>query len=134
MIRGVGMDLCDIERMEKAIERPRFLERVYTERERARILAANGTRRGEIAAGLFAAKEAVAKALGTGFNGFGPEDIEITPDALGRPVCTLHKRAADLAQGGRVHVSITHERGMAGATAVLEEEGCNGEWKMENGE
>ena len=119
------MDLCDIERMEKAIERPRFLERVYTERERARILAANGARRGEIAAGLFAAKEAVAKALGTGFNGFGPQDIEITPDALGRPVCTLHKRAADLAQGGRVHVSITHERGMAGATAVLEGEGWN---------
>ena len=125
MIRGVGMDLCDIERMEKAIERPRFLERVYTERERARILAANGTRRGEIAAGLFAAKEAVAKALGTGFSGFGPWDIEIAPDAAGRPLCRLSGGALQRAEtlcgkAPRVWVSITHENGMAAAMAILE--------------
>ena len=125
MILGIGLDLCEVERMKRAVERPRFVDRVYTAAEAARIRAAGEARAAEIAAGLFAAKEAVAKALGTGFNGFGPEDIEITPDALGRPTCTLYKKAAGLAEGGRVHVSITHERGMAGATAVLEGEGWN---------
>ena len=122
MIVGVGLDLCGIDRISKAIERERFLERVYTERERARILGASEVRRGEIAAGLFAAKEAVAKALGTGFDGFGPKDIEVVPDELGRPVCTLYKKAAGLAGSRRVHVSINHEGGMAEAVAILEAE------------
>ena len=122
MIRGIGLDLCDIGRMAKAIEKERFLERVYTERERERIRIASDVRRGEIAAGLFAAKEAVAKALGMGFDGFGPADIEIVPDESGRPVCTLYHRAAELLGTGRIWVSITHESGMAAATAVREEE------------
>lgn len=122
MIRGMGIDLCEIARMAACIERPRFLERVYTGAERARIAAAPDKRRGEIAAGLFAAKEAVAKALGTGFDGFGPADIEILPDEKGRPICALYNRAAALAEGCRVHVSITHEAGMAAALAVTEGE------------
>ena len=93
--------------------------------EGARIRAASGHRAGEIAAGLFAAKEAAAKALGTGFDGFGFIDIEVMPDASGRPVCALHRgahdRAARLAGSAyRVHVSITHESGMAAAVAILE--------------
>ena len=125
MIFGIGIDLCEIERMRRAIEKERFLCRVFTEREQTRILEASGVRRGEIAAGLFAAKEAVAKALGTGIAGFGFADIEIVPDDLGRPVCALHggaaARAEQLCGGGwRVFVSITHERDMAAATAVLE--------------
>lgn len=117
---GMGLDLCDIARIERAIEKARFLERVYTPRERERILQASGVRRGEIAAGLFAAKEAVAKALGRGFDGFGPIDIEITPDAQGRPLCTLHRGAAEAAGGGSVLVTITHEAGMAAAAAILQ--------------
>jgi holo-[acyl-carrier protein] synthase len=79
-------------------------------------------RRGEIAAGIFAAKEAVAKALGTGFDGFGPGDIEILPDAKGRPVCRLMGGALAATGGGRMHVSVTHEGGMAAATAIWEGE------------
>ena len=125
MILGIGLDLCEISRISRAIERPRFLERFYTEAERARILAASEARRAEIAAGLFAAKEAVAKALGTGFDGFGPSDIETTPDAAGRPVCRLYngaeERASQLSSGKySLFVSITHEKGMAAAVAVLE--------------
>lgn len=126
MILGIGMDLCQIERIEKAIERPRFLERVFTPAERARIEAATGARRGEIAAGVFAAKEAAAKALGTGFSGFFADAIEILPDAAGRPVCTLTggaKQRAEALAGGAAYtlwVSITHEAGMAAATAVFE--------------
>ena len=125
MLLGLGIDLCAIARMEAAIERPRFLSRVFTPGERARICAASGPRRAEIAAGLFAAKEAAAKALGTGFAGFGPWDVEITCDEAGKPVCALMNAAADRARalsGGawRMHVSITHENGTAAAVAVLE--------------
>lgn len=125
MISGIGLDLCAVERMLRAIEGPRFLERVYTPAEAERIRAASGPRRGEIAAGLFAAKEAVAKALGTGFAGLGPWDIEIAPDAAGRPLCALSggalKRAEALCQGEpRVWLSITHENGMAAAMAIIE--------------
>lgn len=121
MVRGLGIDLCAIGRIEKAIQKPRFLERVYTPAERSRILAASEARRGEIAAGLFAAKEAVSKALGTGFVGFGPGDIEIIPDGAGKPQCVLHGKALERAGNARPWVSVTHEDGVAAAVAVLEE-------------
>ena len=125
MILGIGLDLCGVERIEDAIARQHFLERVYTPAEQARLKDARGVRRGEIAAGLFAAKEAVAKALGTGFSSFGPWDIEITPDDLGCPACTLSGPAAARADslspsGWRVHITITHDGGMAAAVAILE--------------
>ena len=125
MIAGIGLDLCEIERMKRAIGRPRFIDRVFTPAEAERIRAASDIRRGEIAAGLFAAKEAVSKALGTGLAGIGLAEIEIIPDAAGRPRCTLSGKALDRATalcGERftVWVSITHESGMAAATAVLE--------------
>lgn len=120
MILGIGLDLCDIRRIEGAIEREQFLKRVYTPREQARITSAAGVRRGEIAAGMFAAKEAVAKALGTGFDGFFADAVEILPDEKGRPVCTLYRGALERAGDARVWVSITHESGMAAATAILE--------------
>lgn len=126
MILGIGLDLCEIERAERAVERPRFLERVYTSGERARIMGASGKRRGEIAAGTFAAKEAVAKALGTGFDGFFADSVEILPDESGRPVCRLAKGAKARADalcgegGWQIWVSVTHENGMAAAMAILE--------------
>ena len=131
MILGCGMDLCKISRIARAIERERFLTRVYTPREQSRILSASDLRRGEIAAGLFAGKEAAAKALGTGFTGFGFADIEILPDESGRPECYLYGGAlarADCLSGGqaegvcrwRMHISISHEAGMASAMAILE--------------
>ncbi len=122
MIRGLGIDLCGIARIEKVItERPRFLERVYTPAERARI----AERGAQTAAGYFAAKEAVAKALGTGFVGFGFGDISIEPDEQGKPVATLTGGALArlLAVGGAsVYVSITHEGGTAAAVAIIEAE------------
>jgi len=125
MIAGIGLDLCEIERMKKAIERPHFVDRVFTAAEAARIRAASDIRRSEIAAGLFAAKEAVSKALGTGLAGIGLSDIEIIPDAAGCPRCALSGKALDRARalcGERftVWVSITHEAGIAAATAILE--------------
>ena len=125
---GIGLDLCDIGRMDLAIRKGRFVERVYAPAEAERIRAASDIRKPQIAAGLFAAKEAVAKALGTGFDGFGTADIEIAPDAAGRPLCVLHNGALERARalggdGFRVWVSVTHEQGMAAATAIIESEG-----------
>ena len=121
MILGLGIDLIDIARIERAVNRsPRFLQRVYTEPERAEI-----ARKGpQTAAGFFAAKEAVAKALGTGFRGFTLTDISVEPDELGRPVARLSGGAQarmEALGGRRIHVSITHAGGFASAVAVLED-------------
>ena len=130
MIAGIGLDLCDIERMKRAIERPRFIQRIYTAAEAERIVAASEIRRAEIAAGLFSAKEAVSKALGTGLAGIGTDEIEITPDEAGCPRCALHGKAQARARAlcgehFTVWVSITHESGMAAATAVIESQTMN---------
>jgi len=123
MISGVGTDLCRIERIARAMENPRFLERLYTPAERARLDNLCAERRAERAAGMFAAKEAVAKALGTGFSGFGFADVEILADEKGKPAAHLHGGAAELAMGARVHLSISHDAGLAMAFAVIEAEG-----------
>ena len=118
MILGVGLDLADIARIERAIEKPYFLERIYSEEERARI-AQKGA---QTAAGYFAAKEAVAKALGTGLRGFGMWDICIHNDDLGKPEAILKNGAlARLNElgGGKITVSITHSQGFAAAVAIL---------------
>ena len=126
MIVGIGLDLCEIERMARAIEREHFVDRVFTAKEAERVRGVPTARAAEIAAGLFAAKEAVSKALGTGLAGIGMADIEITPDPAGRPTCVLLNKAQERARrlsGGapfRVWVSITHEKGMAAATAIIE--------------
>ena len=71
--------------------------------------------------GLFAAKEAVAKALGTGFTGFGFADIEILPEENGRPTARLTGGALNaLPLPARIHVSISHDGGLALAFAVIE--------------
>jgi holo-[acyl-carrier protein] synthase len=120
MIQGVGTDLCRIERIARAMENPRFAARIYTPAERARMENLGPERRAERAAGLFAAKEAVAKALGTGFSGFGFADVEILADGNGRPVVSLHGGAAALAPEAAIHLSITHDAGLAMAFAVIE--------------
>ena len=75
-------------------------------------------------AGLFAAKEAVSKALGTGFSqGIGPRDIEICHRESGAPYAVLHgaaeKRRKEL--GGRIHVSVSHIQAIAMAQAIMED-------------
>ena len=119
---GVGVDLCAVARMERACERERFMERVFTEGERA-YLDARGKGRAQSAAAMFAAKEAVAKALGTGFSrGVMPEQIEVTHGEGGAPGVALHGAArARLEEigGARVMLSLSHEGDMAAAFAVI---------------
>lgn len=123
MILGVGADLCQIERIARAMENPRFAQRILTSDEAARLAQLCPERQYERAAGMFAAKEAVAKALGTGFTGFGLRDIEILADELGRPIVRLHGKAAELAGGAAIHLSISHDGGLAQAFAVIEKQG-----------
>ena len=122
MIRGLGCDLCAIPRMEKIMADGRFLGRYFTGEERAYIAAR--ARGAQTAAGIFAAKEALVKALGTGFTGLAPADVEITHDASGAPACRINEkmRQALQARGAqRVYLSITHDGDYAMATAILEE-------------
>jgi len=91
LIKGIGVDIIQTARFEKMTDR--FITRVYTSNERAYL-----HKKGHIsAAGLFAAKEAISKALGTGFSGIWPSQIEITHDSKGKPGVILHNQAAQIA-------------------------------------
>lgn len=120
---GIGVDLCSVARIERAIGRAHFYERVFTERERA-YLAPRGRVRAQSAAAMFAAKEAVSKALGTGMSGgVFFDQIEVTHDAQGAPGVRLSGAALErlyAAGGGRVLLSLSHEGDTAIAFAVIE--------------
>lgn len=118
MIYGIGTDITEIDRFENLSEA--FLRKIYTDAE---ICLIGG--KANSLAGNFAAKEAVAKALGTGFRGFSPSDIEILRSDAGKPEVNLYGKAAELfkQQGCTViHVSISHGRQNACAFAVIEGE------------
>ncbi|MGH8930133.1 MAG: holo-ACP synthase [Egibacteraceae bacterium] len=126
-ILGIGVDAVEIERMEVALARtPRLMERLFTARELADCRLSDGRMRVPGLAARFAAKEAVAKALGSGVRGFGFRDIEVTRQSSGRPVAFLHRDAAEYtARLGidRVHVSLSTSRNVAVANAVAEGRG-----------
>lgn len=117
MIYGVGTDIVKISRFENVSKN--FMEKCFTEAEREYL---NG-KRASSAAGLFTAKEAVVKAMGTGFKGFWPVDVEIAHNADGKPEAVLHRKAARLADErdiGRIWLSISHSETDAVAFAVAE--------------
>ena len=122
MIAGIGLDVCSIERMRKALERhgDRFFGRICSDRERADLVG-----HGDVAtslAGRFAAKEAFAKAL-DGARGVGWHEVEVRRAASGRPILELTGKAKALAEqfgASRWHVSITHDAGIAAAVVILE--------------
>ena len=119
VIRGIGFDLCEISRMEKQAENERFLSRFFTEQEAAFILS-KGKNKAQTMAGIFAAKEALAKSLGTGI-AFELKDVEILHNEAGQPYYVLKGEAGKLAGNDRFLLSISHDGGMAGAVCVREE-------------
>lgn len=122
-IIGIGTDMCAVSRMEKAIGKQHFYTRVFLEGERAYLDRKEKTR-AQSAAAMFAAKEAVAKALGTGFaRGVMPWSIEVLHGENGAPGVRLHGDALTRLEeigSGRVLLSLTHEGDMAMAFAVIE--------------
>ena len=122
MITGIGVDIIEIERIKEAIDKNKsFLEKIFTENEIEYLKTRN--MRPEYVAGRFAAKEAVSKALGTGFRDFKFTDIEIDRTALGKPVVILKGKAKMIAQKSgkyKINVSISHDMSKAIAYAVME--------------
>lgn len=125
MIVGSGIDLVEIARIQQSLERfgSRFLNRVYTEAEQAYCLRKRKS--AESLAARFAAKEAGAKALGTGISrGVNWLEIEVTREPGGRPSLRFHGRAAQIAaQLGVAHtaLSLTHTGDLAMASVLLED-------------
>ena len=118
-IVGLGVDICEISRMERAIARhPTLRERVFTPEER--VYCDSKARPAESYAGRFAAREAVIKALG-GYRGKLWQDIAVTRAPTGAPAIALSGRAkerADTLGIDRVLITFTHEKTSAVAFAV----------------
>ncbi len=125
MIVGTGIDVAEVARVRRAVERfgRRFLERVFTAREIA--YCERGRNRFERYAARFAAKEAAMKALGVGWRGgVGWRDVEVINQRSGKPELRLSGAAARLAQKQKVRnvsVSLTHTAAQAVAQVILED-------------
>lgn len=121
MIVGMGIDVCSIERMRRALERhgDRFFSRICSEAERKDL---SGRDVATALAGRFAVKEAFAKAL-DGARGVGWHEVEVRREPSGRPTLTLHGNATAVVEkfgANKWHVSITHDAGVAVAVVILE--------------
>ena len=125
MILGVGVDIVEVARIQQILSSPRasrFIRRVFTAEE---IRACAGTAHpAQGYAARFAAKEAVAKALGTGFRkGVTPNSIMVKGGEFNQPAITLTGTALEAARAlkaGRIHVSLTHSTSTACALVVVE--------------
>ena len=118
----MGTDIVSIRRIEEAYAKfgKKFLERILTEQEINYVLS-RSKRIGEAIAGRFAAKEACAKVLGTGWRNLDWKEVEVLREASGAPKIILHNRALNLASQrdlNRFEISISHERDFAVAFVV----------------
>jgi len=123
-IVGLGTDIAEIERVEKALSRSgeAFAKRILTDVEMAKFDSLK--QQGRFLAKRFAAKEAASKALGTGIAmGVTFHDFTVTNDEHGKPVLALANKALELAQSkqiNHIHLSISDERHYAVATVIYE--------------
>ena len=124
MIVSIGIDIVEVYRINETIQRtPRFVERVYTERERA-YCESKGAAAAQSFAARFAAKEAFLKALKTGWRGrITWQDMEILNDAQGVPTLEIRGEARVLLEkmgADKIHLSISHTTDHAVAQVILE--------------
>ena len=117
-----GIDLVSIERMRVLLERtPRFAEKYFTQAEQEYF--GQGKKRIERVAAAVALKEAVSKAMGTGFVGFTPLEIELSHKETGEPVVILHGRALEVFHSKgyeKISCSISHTDEVAAAMVIIE--------------
>jgi holo-[acyl-carrier protein] synthase len=116
VIKGIGIDIIELNRIRKSMENERFLDRVLTPNERNLLKDLKESRRVEFVAGRFAAKEAFAKAMGTGIGKLSFQDIEIINDEKGKPIVTV-----SLLDKMNIFVSISHSKEYAVAQVVVED-------------
>lgn len=117
----VGLDMVEVSRMADCLDSRHFIERVFGTREREELTARRFAP--QSAAAAFAAKEAFAKALGTGIRGFSLCEVELLHDELGAPYLALSGRAKRLAEerGLTFAVSLSHTKELAAAVVVAQE-------------
>lgn len=113
---GHGIDLQEIQAIEQAMSNPRFAQKVLTDREYERFLGLHGKRQVEYLAGRWSAKEAFAKALGTGIGKVSFRDIEVLNDEKGAPYIVQAIKKC------KVWLSISHSASYVQASVILEEE------------
>lgn len=116
MIKGIGIDITELNRIEALIQRkPTFINRILTQKEKQAYFQLSNKRKTEFLAGRFAAKEAFSKAYGTGIGAhLSFLDIEIEKDPSGKPIIVKPINAG-------VHLSITHSKEYALAQVIIEE-------------
>lgn len=116
MITGLGIDIVELQRISEAINRnSNFVKRILTETELGYFDKLSERRKVEFLSGRFAAKEAFAKAVGTGIGKhYSWHDIEIIPDENGKPLLQTKKEL------GQIQLSISHSREYAVANVIIE--------------
>lgn len=123
MIVGIGCDVIEVERIKAAIDRGGFLERVYTETERKFCTTEQGQPKYKSYAARFAAKEALVKALGTGFRQGSFQGITVLDNQLGKPEIVLSGVFAAVAKElgvQHIFVTLSHVKTLALAQVILE--------------
>jgi len=112
VIDGIGIDVVDIERFKSSLDRtPGLVEKLFTENERTKPIASLAAR--------FAAKEALAKALSVG-KGLPWHDAEVLNLESGKPVFLFRGEIAEIIDGADVHLSLSHDAGIASAMVIVE--------------
>ena len=121
MIVGIGNDIIEIERIEKAISKEGFKDKIYTQRELENIKKRGN--RAETYAGVFSAKEAISKAIGTGVREFSLTNLEILNDDLGKPYVVVSEKLDKILKTKKedyqIEISISHSRKYAIAMAII---------------
>ena len=121
MIVGIGNDIIEIERVEKAILKEGFKNKVYTQKELENIEKRGN--RTETYAGIFSAKEAISKAIGTGVREFSLADLEILNNDLGKPYVVVSEKLDKILKNKKedyqIEISISHSRKYATAMAII---------------
>ena len=121
MIVGIGNDIIEIERIEKAILKEGFKNKVYTQRELKNIEKRGN--RTETYAGIFSAKEAISKAIGTGVREFSLTDLEILNNDLGKPYVVVSEKLDKILRNKKenyqIEISISHSKKYATAIAII---------------
>ncbi|SFG97665.1 holo-ACP synthase [Sporolactobacillus nakayamae] len=120
MIKGIGVDLIELERIAKQIHHAPFINRVLTQSEREQFETLGDKRKVEYLAGHFSVKEAYAKARGTGIGQtVSFQDLTISYDSFGKPLLKDRTLTDET-----IHVSITHTEHSAAAFVIIESLSC----------
>ena len=121
MIIGVGIDIVEIDRFKRVMDRwgEHFLRKIFTDREIDYCLSKRNSY--QHLAGRFAVKEAISKAISTGWGGiFRWRDVEVLSDKTGKPIALFHNKLKNELSSCLVHISISHSHNYAVAIAAIE--------------